>query len=510
MSITCHKNQREVFLTKKTKKFALFLILVFLFTLVFTEPVSASNLSGRILLQVEEKGEAWYVNPDNGKRFYLGRPENAFELMKSFGLGVSNKDMGFYQVTKASKRLSGKILLQVQDKGQAFYVNPLDLKLYYLGRPEDAFYIMRSLALGISNQDLYKIESSALNNAQPEPEKEVKKDSFDKNTAFKDFVQTYNFRYKNEDFSLNLDLSTSLYKEYKKSQKSQFYSSDIDVRTKRNSFYSYFLQKKEGDDSIKMLVEKSKDLAEKRNWSKQEQLDFLLSLVQHMPYDHDKVLDGANTNPFFPYETLYLNRGVCSDKSFLAILIAREMGYGAAILDFPEINHSALGLSCDNDLSIRNSGYCYLETTNYFPIGVTPNIISEGEAVSDPDEFENMLNDDLLGDIEIYQKTTGVKHSGVLETKKSLESINKIKKEIAQLNLEIKNNNLELDQQKKELDNLKQEVEASFYLDNSLILEFNDSVSSYNEFLKIQDLKIDEYNDLANEFNFLVKSFYQK
>lgn len=35
------------------------------------------RLTGRILLQVESHGEAWYVNQTNLKRYYLGRPSDA-------------------------------------------------------------------------------------------------------------------------------------------------------------------------------------------------------------------------------------------------------------------------------------------------------------------------------------------------------------------------------------------------------------------------------------------------
>jgi hypothetical protein len=120
----------------------------------------SSRLSGRILLQVEAKGEAWYINPDNNKRYYLGRPSDAFSIMRELGLGATTKDIKSFINTSAPKRLSGKILLRVEDKGQAYYVNPLDLKLYYLGRPDDAFELMRSKGLGITDSDLGKIGSA--------------------------------------------------------------------------------------------------------------------------------------------------------------------------------------------------------------------------------------------------------------------------------------------------------------------------------------------------------------
>ena len=115
------------------------------------------RLKGYILLQVEAKGAAWYLNPNDGKRYYLGRPDDAFQVMRNLGLGISNKDFNSFG-SKAPSRLSGKILLKVEDNGKAYYVNPVDLKMYYLGRPADAFQLMRELALGISNTNIRKID----------------------------------------------------------------------------------------------------------------------------------------------------------------------------------------------------------------------------------------------------------------------------------------------------------------------------------------------------------------
>lgn len=124
----------------------------------------ASQLKGKILLQVQGHGEAWYVNPANGERYYLGRPADAFNLMRTLGVGVSNADFAKFNGV-APRSLAGKILLKVQDKGQAYYVNPADFKLYYLGRPADAFAVMRKLGLGISNADLTKISAHATQTA---------------------------------------------------------------------------------------------------------------------------------------------------------------------------------------------------------------------------------------------------------------------------------------------------------------------------------------------------------
>jgi hypothetical protein len=41
-------------------------------------------------LQVEKNGEAWYINPNDLKRYFLGRPTDAFNIMRTLGLGISN------------------------------------------------------------------------------------------------------------------------------------------------------------------------------------------------------------------------------------------------------------------------------------------------------------------------------------------------------------------------------------------------------------------------------------
>jgi ribosomal protein L30/L7E len=116
----------------------------------------ANRLKGRILLQTQAKGQAWYVNPVNGKRYYLGRPTDAFNVMRSLGLGISNADFNKL-AAQPNSALLGRILIKTQDSGRAYYYNPVNRQLYYLGRPTDAFNVMRSLGLGITNSDLNQI-----------------------------------------------------------------------------------------------------------------------------------------------------------------------------------------------------------------------------------------------------------------------------------------------------------------------------------------------------------------
>lgn len=127
----------------------------------------AERLSGRILLQVQANGEAWYVNPVNKQRYYLGRPTDAFQLMRSLGLGVSEGDFTAFSTT-APARLAGRILLRVQARGEAYYVHPQTRVMHYLGRPADAFRIMREQGLGITTSDLAYIPRAGASAIPPD------------------------------------------------------------------------------------------------------------------------------------------------------------------------------------------------------------------------------------------------------------------------------------------------------------------------------------------------------
>ena len=181
-----------------------------------TDATLIRRLTGRILLQVESKGEAWYVDGKTQQRFYLKDGSTAYEALRKFGTGVTDTDLAKIPIGIESRaviadtdgdglddkleeaigtdparadtdsdgypdgvelksgnnprgvgklssniafasKLKGKILLQVQGRGQAWYVNPNDGKRYYMKDGNSAYQIMKYLSLGITNDNLHKI-----------------------------------------------------------------------------------------------------------------------------------------------------------------------------------------------------------------------------------------------------------------------------------------------------------------------------------------------------------------
>lgn len=174
------------------------------------------TVSGRILLSVEEHGEAWYVDPVSEERFYLADGDTAFTALRTYGLGITDTDLnkipvgtddrftstdtdgdglfdaletglgtnyllqdtdgdgfndkeeildGYNPVDEGmlnydfslTNRLAGRILLQVEKNGEAWYVNPADDKRYYMPDGTSAYDLMRYLGLGITVANLEQI-----------------------------------------------------------------------------------------------------------------------------------------------------------------------------------------------------------------------------------------------------------------------------------------------------------------------------------------------------------------
>lgn len=136
-----------------------------------------TRLKGHILLQTQQHGEAWYVHPDDGLRYYMRDGEIAYQMMRSFGLGITDADLvkipSVAQATDmlsvksvcssnaTANRLKGKILLQVEQHGEAWYIHPTLCYRIYLRDGQAAYDTMRYLSLGISDADLAKLPFSS-------------------------------------------------------------------------------------------------------------------------------------------------------------------------------------------------------------------------------------------------------------------------------------------------------------------------------------------------------------
>jgi hypothetical protein len=122
------------------------------------------------------------------------------------------------------------------------------------------------------------------------------------------------------------------------------------------------------DENQKTFLDPFVDKIKATTSNQDDQARIAISLVQNMDYDMNSFRNGSIEEKY-PYETLYTDTGVCSQKSLLLAYLLRGLGYGVVIFRFN--SHDAVGLKCPQQYSYKDTGYCFVEST-------TPTIITDG------------------------------------------------------------------------------------------------------------------------------------
>lgn len=157
------------------------LLNLILILLLLVSPIASVNaeslgqrLAGKLLLQVQDHGRIWYVSTNDFKRYEVTF-KNALPLFEKLALGINNRDLERIDFDKSfARRLHGKLLLQVQDKGRIWYVD-------FSGNRHEVTWenllpLFESLSLGITNTNLSLIPKGFLSEVsvieQPEQQQE--------------------------------------------------------------------------------------------------------------------------------------------------------------------------------------------------------------------------------------------------------------------------------------------------------------------------------------------------
>lgn len=199
------------------------------------------ELRGYFLIQVDRAGEAWYVDPENGLRHYVDKNISVIEMLNKFGEGISNENLAKIPLAVDSRfvrydsdgdglddrveraigtdpynpdtdgdsyddgleiryhfdplgsgrldidldfsaNLAGRILLQAEGNGEAWYVNPDDNLRYYIADAEDLMRIVKYLGKGISTLHLEEIVDAKL--IEMDAEKNIRVDTSQKQRLY--------------------------------------------------------------------------------------------------------------------------------------------------------------------------------------------------------------------------------------------------------------------------------------------------------------------------------------
>ncbi len=343
--------------------------------------------------------------------------------------------------------------------------------------------------------------------------------------------RNFRWNYDGSEYFIQLTLFESVYEYYKNKSKIFSYEGKELPLDWKEKYYAMFLKPAENDLVFKELAALIRQESQKKNFSLDKTAELALAFVQSIPYDNQRaslvlgfsknsldVSEKAEIWPKYPYEVLYEQKGICSDKSFLAVMILRELGFGTALFDYEKAHHMAIGIQCPQEYSTEETGYCYAETTTPgHRIGIVPEIdYTSGQARNrqelkyySADEAENLW---LLTNPEIYQKKPGLSYEGVRQTYAVQKQINETEKILISLSSELLNIEKQVDLLKKDIDELEDELERyekekKYEKYNKIVPKFNKLVEDYHEWIKKYNNKVNEYNRQVKKYNNLIKEF---
>lgn len=197
--------------------------------------------------------------------------------------------------------------------------------------------------------------------------------------------KTYQFQYNNSDYEISIEIPK---------QKYQWYQDRLTFRRPQqlnsNDAMASFVT--ENDVVISQLASTLEQMALAEGFSEVEQMNFVLSFVQHVvTYRDDNSTAGCEEYWRYPVETLVEERGDCEDSTLLFASITKNLDIETVLLFYvlDETNgHLASGIHLMQNISGSHVEYndlrfYYCETTSVgFSVGKKPSEIPD-----DPEEI---------------------------------------------------------------------------------------------------------------------------
>ncbi|MFA6098411.1 MAG: response regulator [Patescibacteria group bacterium] len=345
----------------------------------------------------------------------------------------------------------------------------------------------------------------------------------------------FSWQYQGEKFIIEKTLYGRIDEFYKNSDLKFFGENDA-----LDEYYKFFSTQLSagGDNTINDFSEQIIKQGNERNLSEDQLVELSVGFVQSIPFDEEKkeailnapeVSDGDNQSvlaavksswPRFPYETLYDNKGVCTDKTFLAIALLQQLGYGTAIFDYQ--THIAPAVKCTDTYSNFNSGYCIAEvTSNGFFIGELPAIMDSYDQTVKKDvtyfsqKMWNIgLTEEIIQKPNIVAINDGKSYERISQHAPIFSEMNKIENEFNDLNAKISLLLEKINALEKEVKTYKDtvnEISKKLQTDNSLQLyyQYEEAANKYNSAFEKHEGGIAEYEASLISQNKLITEYQQ-
>jgi hypothetical protein len=144
----------------------------------------------------------------------------------------------------------------------------------------------------------------------------------------------------------------------------KFASKDNHCQTTLEACYHRYVDDNTQKEYMESLVRDIRYTSDNTDIQAQHAIRF----VQSLPYNDTSYREDPSLW-HYPYQTLYNDGGVCSDKSELLVYLLRELGFATVIFHFSEEDHAAVGIKTNHTLGYAETEYTFIETTTPSMIG---------------------------------------------------------------------------------------------------------------------------------------------
>ena len=292
-------------------------------------------------------------------------------------------------------------------------------------------------------------------------------------------VATHSFPFEQAVVTITLPVDAALYYGAKNTDKSVAIRGNVSERVWVSDSYRAMINDSAQNGFYNDLTGEFSRMKQEQHLTDDEYAELLMVYVQSLTYVRKP------DNPAkYPVETAVDQAGDCDDKSLLLAGLLAHEGYKVALLVFDPESHMAVGIGSPDSL-YKNTGYAYIETTNFSFAGVPPDSLQGGVVLrSDP------LVIPIGSGTRVY--------SSGKETAYINDAVTRADEKSAELATQIESLNTELNAKKEQISALEAQMQQ---------LKSTGNIAAYNVQVPVHNTLVSEYNARLSTYRELVARY---
>jgi hypothetical protein len=292
-------------------------------------------------------------------------------------------------------------------------------------------------------------------------------------------VATHTFPFEDASVTLTLPVDAALYYGAKSTDKSVAIRGNVSESVWVSDSYRAMINDMAQTEFYNDVTGEFSRMQLEQHLTDDEYIELLMAYVQSLKY-----VNKPDNPAKFPVETAVDQSGDCDDKSLLLAGLLSHEGYKVALFVFDPESHMAVGIG-STDAFYKNTGYAYIETTNFSFAGIPPKSLQGG----------TVLRSEPL----VIPIGTGTKiYTGGKETVYINDAVTLADQRARNLAVQISALDTELTEKQNRISSMEAQM---------LLLQSSGNTASYNAQVPAHNALVSEYNARLSTYRSLVSQY---